>query len=287
MQFSQACRKFSEKKTDNLALNVRTLQEKQIKFFEKNCLLSKISHWHVDCSFSKPVGKKSRQQRIIFRSLIEKEKNGFHKRRFFNFFCSLSQKLGKKIFYYEIFWKHSAHCPKKIGILTFADEMISSEVNSKKLECNFDNLPEQNSTEVRHFWLNAKDEKQREFSRKYISCPKCSYWQVDCSLDNPAEDMSTINRWFFPQCPKMRKKKQTSSKKIFFSKGPFGHVERNSENPALKKKTKDWYSLAQLSKMIENRFLQKKYFHRNNPLETEIAVLIFIPKQFCQEGDFF
>ena len=198
MQFSQACRKFSEKKTDNLALNVRTLQEKQIKFFEKNCLLSKISHWHVDCSFSKPAGKKSRQQWIIFRSLIEKEKNSFHKRRFFNFFCSWSQKLGEKFFYFEkikvssknpfgsnecgfeipagnfsaSFWQHSDHCPKKIGIITFADEMISSEANSRKLECIFDNLSKKNSTEVRHFWLHIEDEKQRKFSRKIISCPK-------------------------------------------------------------------------------------------------------------------
>ena len=95
-------------------------------------------------------------------------------------------------------------------------EMISSEVNSKKLKCNFDNLPEQNSTEVRHFWLNVKDEKQREFSRKYISCPKCSYRQVDCSLYNPAEDMSTINWWFSAQCPKMKKKQTKLLQKFFF-----------------------------------------------------------------------
>ena len=57
-----------------------------------------------------------------------------------------------------------------------------------------------------------------------------------------------------------KKNKPNFFKNFFFSKGPFGHVESNLENPALKKMTKDWYSLAQLSKMIENRSLQKKIF---------------------------
>ena len=73
---------------------------------------------------------------------------------------------------------------------------------------------------------------------------------------------------FCSMSEKEKRTNQTSSKKIFSSKSPFGQVESTFENPAMKKMTKDLYSLAQLSKRIENHFLQNKFYHQNNPLET-------------------
>ena len=144
--------------------------------------------------------------------------------------------------------------------------MISSEVNFENVKCSF---AEKKFTGNPTFLAECQGWKTESIFSKHKFQPQkfllASRLQFGQSCRRHVDNKPMI---FCSMSEKEKRTNQTSSKKFFSSKSPFGQVESTFENPAMKKMTKDLYSLAQLSKRIENHFLQNKFYHQNNPLET-------------------